>query len=610
MCGIAGFFGRKTIPDRQIDSCISAMHHRGPDAADHRHWVTRSGNQVYLLHSRLNIIDLNHRSDQPMSVGPRTIAYNGEVYNYKEVRKELEQGGATFNTTSDTEVLVRAIGEWGLDALDRLEGMWAFALYDEKTEVLTLSRDRFGEKPLYIKQTSDGLYFGSEIKFIAALSGERQTVDVNQIHRLLINGYKSLHKTDDTFFTGIKRFPAGMVSTFTAPDQERCDRFWSSAFTPDNTITYDDAVATTRDLLIESIGLRLRSDVPIAFCMSGGVDSNGLIGIAKKHFGYDVHGFTIVNEDERYNETPLVEKAVAELGIRHTNIPVRTDSFLRNLRQLVRQHDAPVYTISYYAHWLLQKSIADCGYRISVSGTAADEIFSGYYDHHLLYLASLRGDPERHDTAVENWIQHIRPIVRNPVLQSPDTFVDNPNERSHIYFGADGFRKFLVNDWHEAFAEEHFSDDNMRNRMLNELFRETVPQILHLDDSNAMAVSVENRSPYLDRALFEYSMRIPNRHLIKDGFAKAILRDAIRGFVSDAIVDERRKVGFNAPIFSFLDVDDSAVRQELLEDSPIFEIVKRSSIENLVEHESLLNSQSKFLFSFVCCKMFLEEFSS
>ena len=306
----------------------------------------------------------------------------------------------------------------------------------------------------------------------------------------------------------------------------------------------------------------------------------------------------------------MVEHAVAALGIRHTSIPVDTKDFLPKLRTLVRQHDAPVYTIAYFAHWLLMELIAAHGYRIAVSGTAADELFTGYYDHHLAYLYEVRDHPQLHRTSRQAWMEHIRPFVRNPYLANPELFIENPNFRDHIFLNADGFGRYLKSVWCEPFSEKEFASSLLRNRMLNEMFHEAVPVILHEDDLNAMYFSIENRSPYLDRQLFDFCYRIPSRHLIRRGLAKAILRDAVRGIVPDRILDNPRKVGFNAPIFSFLEVADPEVRASLLDEGPIFEHVRRDRIEHLIGKPDLPNSESKFLFSFLTSKMFLEEFGA
>ncbi len=609
MCGIAGYFGACEIPPERIQTCLGLMHRRGPDFATNRKWTNKAGRNAYLLFSRLSIIDLDPRANQPFQVGKKWMVFNGELYNYLEVRRELAAQGRTFRTTSDSEVLLNAIDDAGWQVLDKCEGMWAFAVYDEADETLLLSRDRFGEKPFYLYRDQTGLYFGSEVKFIRALLGKRLEVNPDHLYRYMVNGYKALYKNGHTFFKGLTELSPASVLSLDAEGRETCNRYWKPRIDIDEAMSYDQAVAGARERLIRSVELRLRADVPLAFCMSGGVDSNVLISIAKRVFNYDVHGFTIVNTDTRYEEQDTVNCAVKELGIRHTAIPANTHEFLPRLRALVRQHDAPVHTISYYAHWLLMESIAAHGYRVSVSGTAADELFTGYYDHHLAYLYEVRDDPAWHDKALQAWQQHVRPLVRNRYLGNPDLFIENPGLRDHIFLDADEFAGYLKVNWAEPFSEQEFADSLLRNRMLNELFHETVPVILHEDDLNAMYFSIENRSPYLDRALFEFCYRIPSRHLIRDGYAKAILRDAARGIAPDPVLDNHRKVGFNAPIFSFLDVHDPAVRGYLLDDSPIFDHVRRDKIEDLIAKADLPNSESKFLFYFLNAKMFLEEFS-
>jgi len=531
------------------------------------------------------------------------------LYNYLEVGRQLQAEGERFETKSDTEVLLAALGRKGWDVLDRCEGMWAFAVYHEDAGSLRLCRDRFGEKPLYLFRDSTGLYFASEIKAIFALLGRRLPVNRNHLRRYLVNGYKALYKGRETFFEGVEELQPGSVLTVEAGGNERLTRYWQPAYAQDDAMSYEEAVLGARERLIRSVDLRLRADVPLAFCMSGGVDSNALISIAKRVFDYDVHGFTIVNDDARYDEQEMVEHSVAELGVRSTLLPVTTDRFLPRLRELVRYHDAPVATITYYAQWMLQEAIAKAGYRISVSGTAADELFSGYYDHHLAYFQEIAGEPELLRRAQQAWTEHIKPIVRNPHLGNPDLFIKAPAFRDHIFLDAEGFSAYLTEPWQEAFAESRYSERLLRNRMLNEMFHEAVPVILHEDDLNAMYFSVENRSPFLDRDLFEFCNTIPTRHLIRDGRAKAVLRDAMAGIAPELVMQNRRKVGFNAPIYSYLDVADPQVRAELLRDSPVFDMIRRDRIENLLDKAHLPNSESKFVFYFLNCKLFLEEFA-
>jgi asparagine synthase (glutamine-hydrolysing) len=595
MCGIAGYVGDRALDRRRVEETLGLMRHRGPDDASHRGWETPDGRRVELLHTRLTIIDLDTRSNQPFRCGSTWLAFNGELYNYLEVRDELARRGVAFRTTSDTEVLAAALAHDGWAALEGTEGMWAFAAYDEATGELGLWR------------AEHGLFFGSEPKFLFALAGRRPPVNARHLQRHIVNGYKSLFKTRETFFEGVEQLEPGTVLRIGEGSRERIDRYWSPVAAREREMTFEEAAAGARERLIRSVELRLRADVPLAFLMSGGVDSQSLISIAKRVFGYDVHGFTIVNSDARYEEQDMVEHAVGELGLRHTAIPLSTEHFLPRLRELVRRHDAPVSTITYFVHWLLMGAIHDHGYRVSVSGTAADELFSGYYDHHLAYLYEVRHEPALAAAARSAWDEHVRPIVRNPFLSNPDLFVEDPGFRDHIFLGADEFATYLTNGFHEGFDERHFTDNLLRNRMLNELFAEAVPVILHEDDLNAMSFSIENRSPFLDRSLFEFTLSIPTRHLIRDGTSKAVLREAMRGIAPDRILDNRRKVGFNAPIESLLDAEDPEVRAEVMADSPIWEYVRRERVERLLAKRDLPNSESKLLFNILNVKFFLEE---
>ncbi len=563
-----------------------------------------------LVHRRLAIIDLDVRSNQPFRVRDKVLVYNGEIYNYLEVRRELEGLGQVFDTRGDTEVLARALDQWGEAGLERLEGMWAFAWYNETDQTLLLSRDRFGEKPLYLWRRDGGLYFASEVKGLAALAGDWPAVNTAHLMRYLINGYKSLYKTRETFFGEIEALPPATGMTITAAGQERIEAYWVPRPAENSDLSFADAVAHTRAALIEAVRLRLRADVPLAFCMSGGVDSNSLIAIARRILGCQVHGFTIVNTDARYEEQELVNLAVQALDIQHTPICLSQENFLDNLRGLIQLHDAPVYTISYYVHWQLMQAIAAQGYKVTISGTGADELFTGYYDHHNLYLCEVSQDRILHEQALAAWREHQAGIVRNPFLQDPDLFCKHPNFRDHIYLDNTRFAGWLHQPWMEPFTESDYGAGLLRNRMLNELFAESVPVILHEDDLNAMAFSMENRSPFLDRQLFDTAATIPVRHLIQDGRAKAVLRAAMRGLVPDAILDNRRKVGFNAPLLELLDVHDTAVKACLLDHGPIYDIVNKMAIEALLKQPVLPNSLSKFLFYFINMKLFLEIQSS
>lgn len=612
MCGIAGYVGPGRLPPERLAACGKLMGRRGPDADGTFQAALAGGRYAHLLHSRLAIIDLDPRSNQPFELDGRVLTYNGEIYNYLELRNELAREGWRPRSDGDTEILARLLSTRDVAALRACEGMYAFAQLDPATGRLLLARDRFGEKPLWIARDGEALYFGSEPKFIFALMGRRPRIDRGHLRRYLVNGYKALYKARASFFEGVEELPAGHAAILEAGGTLRVFPHWTPRYpAPDDAMTYEEAVAGTRARLIASVKLRLRADVPVAFCLSGGIDSNALIAIAKRELGYDVHGFTIMNTDARYEERDMVETSVRELGLKHTPIPIETGGFLDGLRELVRQHDAPVYTLTYFAHWRLMAAVRAAGYKVSVSGTAADELFSGYYDHHNAYLAAMAAEsPETHARSLAAWRRHVEPIVRNPFLRDPEYFIRRPFARDHIYLDAPEFARMLVDPFDEPFAETAYAEPLLRNRMANELLHESVPVILHEDDSNAMYHSIENRSPYLDTALFDWCARIPTRHLVRDGRAKAVLRDAVRGLAPDAILDNPRKVGFNAPLFDYLDIADPAVRADLLADGPIWDVVQRAPIEALLAPGELANSRSKFLFNFVNAKLFLEAYGA
>lgn len=600
-------WGTQIFDVDRVNKCLSMMRHRGPDDHQFRNFPGNQGRHTTLLHSRLKIIDLDPRANQPMESHGLWLAFNGEIYNYRELRATLEGKGVMFRTTSDTEVLLEGIRVMGWAVLDLLEGMWAFALYNSQSGRLSLCRDRFGEKPLSILRTEEGIFFGSEIPFLEALSGQALKPNRNHLARFLVNGYKSLYKTSETFFEGVEEIPARTLVHFDDDGSVTQENYWRPTLAVDPMLDFDGAVDGASERLRRSLELRLRSDAPLAFSLSGGVDSVALASIARRELGADVHGFTIMNSDPRYEERALVELVVKELGIRHTSIELDTHDFLPRLKEMIRHRSAPIYTITYYVQWLLMQEVAREDYRVVVGGAGADEIFSGYYDHHLLYIAAL--EPAERQAAINNWTRQLKPFVRNPFLQDPERFVAMPEFRDHIYLESDRFANYLASSFVEPFNEVDYHPVPLRNRMLNELFHESVPVIMHEEDINAMSFSIENRSPYLDRNLMEFTSSIPSSLLVKNGIAKAVLRESVRGIAPDAILDNPRKVGFNAPISDLLDLEDPGVRAELLEDSPVFDLVQRSAVEELLGNRELRNSESKFLFSFLGTKIFLDEFS-
>lgn len=608
MCGIAGFFCKNNIPDKRIDETLKLMKNRGPDHQDAKVFINQSSsNIVGLLHSRLSIIDLDPRSNQPFKLGNLSIVYNGEIYNFLELRKQLEKKNIFFSTKSDTEVLLYYFKIYGEKCVDYFEGMWAFAIYNHKDESLFLSRDRFAEKPLYYMENGDGFFFGSETKFLKSLTGTALSVNKEHLMRHLAHGYKSLYKTEQTYFTGVKELKFAQNIRVSPKGVSKPYRYWLPTSEVDNTLSLEDSISGVRESLLESVKIRLRADVPLAFCLSGGVDSAAIASIAAKEFNAKVTTFSIIDSDERYNEEDNIMATVDDLECDHHLISASQPNPLQRLEKLIKYHDAPIATISYYVHSMISESIHKGGYRVSFSGTSADELFTGYYDHFILHLNDMR-DSDDYSKYLEDWSNHIGKFVRNPDLSNPNLYFENPNFRKHVFDASDELKGFFIQPFEEKYTEETYSKNLLRNRMLNELFHEATPLILHEDDLNSMLYSVENRSPYLDTGLQKFAYSIPARHLIRNGYGKYVLRQATNGLLNDQVRLDRRKKGFNASINSIIDLHNPDVQDYILDyRNELFTFIDREKVCSLLLNENQPNHFSKFIFNLLNTKIFLDQ---
>lgn len=581
------------------------MHLRGPDAAGS--WDGTIGDHaVTLLHTRLAIVDLEARSNQPFTKDHITLCYNGELYNYRELRAELERLGHHFITQSDTEVVIESYRRWGVDSFDRMEGMWAFALADQQSGTLLLSRDRFGEKPLYYNwdAASGTLYFASQTNFLWKMGAPRSGVNTAHLHRFLVHGYKSLFKQPESYYIGVRQLPPASYVILKRPARPAASSYWSLAYRPAS-MSRQDAEAETEQLVRDAVKLRLRSDVPIAFCLSGGIDSTTLAAISHFDFGQPIHAYSVYDEDPRYDESRNIEIAVQALGCAHHVTHTARDGFLDRMRNLIAYHDAPLATISFYVESFLSKAISAAGYKVAITGTGADELFTGYYDHYNFWLADRQHDGN-FDTLVEDWRKGYGRFVRNPVLSDPLCFVKDASRRDHIYLERNTFNDLMIAPIGEDFEEASFGGDLLHRRLLNEIWHESLPLMLDQNDLIFMQHSIENRTPFLDRKLAEFIFTVPAEHLIWDGFPKWLLRAAGAGKVPDDIRLNRQKQGFNASLNSVLDLKAPATRDWLLDESPIFNLVDRERFAAFVADADERNSHSKFLFGFISAKIFLE----
>ncbi len=607
MCGISGYISKKKlVRENAIKNTLELMSRRGPDAQ--KYITSKLGEkELSLIHSRLSIIDISDRSDQPFIDGHLKLIFNGEIYNYKELKNELKDKYA-FKTDSDTEVLIKCFREYGERCVDHFVGMWAFAIWNEKTKELFLSRDNFGEKPLYYFLCDDGFFFGSEIKFIKSLCNKNFEINQDLINKNLFLGYKSLNKRNQTFYKEIKILENSTNITLNLNLELKFKKYWIPESRVDKKLNKEDINEIFKQKITESLKFRLRSDVPLAFCLSGGIDSGSLSSIASKILNRNINTFSIIDEDQRYNEEENIDTVTKDLNCASHKIQLKKnkDNFFDRMNELVRYHDGPLATISYYVHSFLSEEIAKKGFKVSISGTGADEILTGYYDHNLLHLATLKTS-KHYEENLKNWKKYILPNIRNPYLKNHEIYIKNPNDRSLVYEEDFNVRAYATQSFKFLFEEERYSSELLRNRMLNELFHEVVPVILKHDDLNSMYYSVENRSPFLDKSLLEFSLKIPPELLISDGFQKNILRNSVKNILIDKVRLNRQKKGFNASINSIIDFNDPEILKNIFnKNSLVAEYVNLKKLNDDMNFKQIPNHISKFIFSIIGTQIFLE----
>ena len=482
--------------------------------------------------------------------------------------------------------------------------MWAFAWYDNNSKKLILSRDRFGEKPLLFFKKKN-LFFSSEIKSLSALSSKRFMINFEKIEEFLKNGYKSSFKDKNLFFKDVFQIKPGSLLIIGKNKKIKKIDYWKRKRNIFNKkISYREIIEKNKNNLIRSVKLRTRSDVPIGFCMSSGVDSNGLISIAKKKLKQKIIGYNIYSKNKNYDEYGLTKKSAKKLDIKLKLVKVPRTNFLKYLKKIIQSRGYPLFTISYFLHWFMMRQMKKDGIKVSISGSAADEIYSGYIDHFHQFLYQIKDDRVLLAKTKSDWHRYFKRFIQNKNLRKDDLYFKNKNFREHIY---DKYpHEIFVNKKKPKFYEKKFSTDLLRNRMMNELYYEIVPVLLHEDDLNSMNFSIENRTPYLDREIYDFIQTIPTKHLIKNGYLKSILRDSLNKITPNFIIKNRKKIGFNASIYDYIDVRSKSFKSIIESKSKIFNIINRKKFyEFILKNKSPENS--KLIFRFLSAKFFLDQ---
>lgn len=595
MCGIAGFigFGRDAaISKEEIWAMTQRLAHRGPNDAGcvlidglrtaafrdvmEKTPFSRAG--VALGNRRLSILDLSDRGHQPMSSpdGRVWMSYNGEVYNYVELKKELEAKGHLFFSTSDTEVVLHAYLEWGADCFTRFNGMWGVALYDLRSQELILSRDRLGKKPLYYYRAASGLFFASEIKALLTHPAVPREMNLRKVAAYAGLHYRYVDDDEDSFFRDIQQVPKSSVMTVDRNGKVRVRRYWTLAGLEPLPEQADEGalIEEYRDLLTDAVKLRLRSDVPVGIMMSGGLDSTSIACLAAPR-NPTLVAFSGVTGEGYYDESEFMKEVIQKTGIRSVFVYPKPAPLLETLREMMARHDEPVCTVTWYSLYLITREIARHQIPVILTGHGGDELLAGYWDHYHYRFADLRssgrGDAEERRAWQENH-------GRDPAEYDREKgYIERLRQDRSVEL--ERFSRYLplLSPTARAAARKAVPDcplnGELTRRLYLEIMYETIPPSLRAEDRNTMAHSIENRVPFLDYRLIEFCFRLDNRFKIRGGLGKWIHREAMKGILPEKVRTRKEKVGFNAPA-------DEWFRNEL-----------RKDIEEMIDRPSPINDQ-------------------
>ncbi|MEM0947201.1 MAG: asparagine synthase (glutamine-hydrolyzing) [Pseudomonadota bacterium] len=582
MCGLAGYLGR---PDRAIlNAMTDAIAHRGPDADGH--WIDDEAG-VALGHRRLSILDLSEAGAQPMvsASGRFVTVYNGEIYNHLQVRSELEDNGSApvWRGHSDTETLLAAIDAYGIDAaIARLHGMFAIAVWDRDTRMLTLVRDRMGEKPLYYgwqgQGPDRGFLFGSELKAL----GRHPAFD-GQIHRQVLPEFlRHGHVGEDrTIYEGLFKVRPGEIVTM-APDGDVARHFyWKGAEVAAHQTRFtgaeDEAVADLHKLLAEVVGRQMISDVPLGAFLSGGIDSSLVVALMCDVSAGPVHTFSIGFHEARYNEAEHARAVATHLGTQHTDLYVDEATLLSVVPKLATIYDEPHADSSQIPTYLVAK-LARETVTVALSGDGGDELFAGYdrYAQGARLLSGLGRLPApirgAAASAVQSLPKGLIDRLLDPMKPTPEGKERN-GQRLHrladylASAGTDDLHRLLVSRWRfpetavpgvtpegtmldsEPPVRGHLSD--MERMMQLDMVNYLPDDILAKVDRATMAVSLESRAPLLDHRVAEFAWSLPEGLKHRDGMSKWPLRKILYDYVPRSIID-RPKMGFEVPVNQWL----------------------------------------------------------
>ncbi|MGQ0536748.1 MAG: asparagine synthase (glutamine-hydrolyzing) [Methanobacteriota archaeon] len=576
MCGIAGVVPASELDPDLVARFLDVMRFRGPD--DHGVLVARGAtvevgrdvptrplpaNGAVLVHRRLSILDLTEAGWQPMSSPDRRfwIVFNGEIYNYVELREELGKAGHKFHTGSDTEVLLAAWSEWGPQALSKFVGMFAFALLDVEERKLFLARDFFGIKPLYYTEAGGGVAFASTPNALLTVPGVTRRVNPARLHLYLVTGITDCG--DETMFADIRQLPAAhyMVVDLDAPKAERPVEYWRLDLAQETSLSKQAAATRLRELFLENVRLHLRSDVPVGTALSGGIDSSAIVmGMRRLDPSARIHTFSQITDDPVVGEEKWVDIVTHAADSTMHKVTPTADELVADLDALVRAQGEPFGSTSIYAQYRVFALAGAAGIKVMLDGQGADEVLAGYQ----YYLAARMASLVRSGRVLAAY-RFYREASKRPRVDAAwlrvamFDFLVPPRLQPALrrLIGRGMLPSWLNEDWFVSRGAiegtpgtfGYTADRRVLRRALAKTLVETsLPMLLRYEDRNSMAFSIESRVPFLTPELVQFVFTLPEEHIVgPDGTTKAVFRDACRGLVPDPILDRKDKIGFETP---------------------------------------------------------------
>ncbi len=610
MCGIAGYIGLEKFYPRQskVKSCLRLMKLRGPDSQNSKELFIKKIKALFCA-SRLSIIDLDSRSNQPFEDENGVLSFNGEIYNYLELKKKLEKQKIKFKTKSDTEVLLKFLNFYGIEKLNEIQGMWGFIYYSKNKKKFYLSRDKFGEKPVFfdLNKNLKTFFFGSNVNYIRKLNTKKYQIDKSKIYNYLRYGFRSVFSTDNTFFKKINFVKPGQIIQIDS--NLRLKKYFYTKYQKykPEIINYKTAKKLLKNKIYQDIPKSLRSDVPIAVLLSGGIDSSIISYLAQKKFK-KVKFYSYKQKEKNYDESININILKEKYKLNHEFI--ETSNLKKNynvIDGIIQDIGFPLLSTSNLAINKICKKIKKDGFKVVISGNGGDEIFSGYYAHHMSYLLSIKNTlkfPEEYKL----WEKTTKPHIRTNILKNLDLYENNVRKIGYN-FETDIYRKyFKLLKTHPSKKKKKItsSNDVFIDHLNNDLFEETLPAQTHTIDNISMHNSIESRMPFLNDNFLNLRNMISKNFLIKDGYAKYILRDIFKNKIPKKILFNSEKIGFFIPLDETIDFKSKKFLKVIFKCQFLKKVIKIDILKKKIYADSLSQQDQKFIFLLYNAASFLK----